>query len=568
MNPTETSTLSFSQIPPSSTPSPAATETALPATAAENEVEAAPEIVVITATPGPADGDTINGLIVVAMSDSGYTHLFAYQPETLPFTRLTTGDWDDMHPALSPDGKRVAYTSKRSGQWDIYTLDLTTGETIQLTDDQNYDSAPSWSNDGVWLAYEKYVDDNLEIFITTTDGTDAEIRLTFDPAADFSPAWSPAGRKIAFTSNRVGENDIWLADLDRYLQDGYLTNLTVDLNNSQAYPAWSPDASQLAWVAAPNGVSQIFSAQMDSSDIVAHALGSGDYAVWSPDGNKVLTSQSSANSIYLTAFSSQNQTIVLPPLELPRRVAGFSWGRNALPSTLPESLQAIAEATPESTSGQTPNAHTSLGRQALIELADVEARHPQLSALAIEPFYALRDRLKDEIGWDALASLEDAYVPFTKKLPPGLGNDWLYTGRAFTINSTYLSVDFMKIVKEVISGQTYWRVYLRTRFQDGSQGQPLRDTPWNFNARFEGNPEYYEQGGAPADTIPSGYWLDFTALAAEYGWERLPALTNWASFYQGARFNEFVYSSGLDWETAMLQLYPPEILITPTAVTP
>jgi TolB protein len=57
-------------------------------------------------------------------------------------------------------------------------------------------------------------------------------------------------------------------------------------------------------------------------------------------------------------------------------------------------------------------------------------------------------------------------------------------------------------------------------------------------------------------------------LARAYGWERVPALFNWRTFYLGARFNEFVLRQGMDWRTSMLELYPPEILETPTPIVP
>ena len=70
------------------------------------------------------------------------------------------------------------------------------------------------------------------------------------------------------------------------------------------------------------------------------------------------------------------------------------------------------------------------------------------------------------------------------------------------------------------------------------------------------------------DSVPPGYWVNLTELAAAYGWERLPALSNWRTYFKGTRFNEFAFTSGLDWERAMLEVYPPEVLITPTAVNP
>jgi TolB protein len=58
--------------------------------------------------------------------------------------------------------------------------------------------------------------------------------------------------------------------------------------------------------------------------------------------------------------------------------------------------------------------------------------------------------------------------------------------------------------------------------------------------------------------------VDLTEIARRYGWERLPALVNWRTYYAGARFNQFVMPAGLDWYRAMAEVYPPEALITPT----
>jgi Tol biopolymer transport system component len=110
--------------------------------------------------------------MIISLSEAGYFHLFAYHPENLPLTRLTFGEWDDIQPAISPDGSQVAFASHRGGQWDIYTLDLTTGETVQITNDRAYDGAPSWSGDGKRLAFEKYSNENLDIYITSIEGND------------------------------------------------------------------------------------------------------------------------------------------------------------------------------------------------------------------------------------------------------------------------------------------------------------------------------------------------------------------------------------------------------------
>lgn len=62
--------------------------------------------------------------------------------------------------------------------------------------------------------------------------------------------------------------------------------------------------------------------------------------------------------------------------------------------------------------------------------------------------------------------------------------------------------------------------------------------------------------------------MDVTSLARQYGWERVPALQNWRTFYRGARFTEFALTDGLDWYSAMLQIYPRDVLVTPTKLLP
>src|SRR5688572_623422 len=124
---------------------------------------------------------------------------------------------------------------------------------------------------------------------------------------------------------------------------------------------------------------------------------------------------------------------------------------------------------------------------------------------------------------------------------------------------------WMVTLREDIGAQTYWRIYIRASVQDGSLGEPIHDAPWNLNARYELDPRTYEQGGEYA-AVPAGYWVDMTALAASYSWDRLPSLPNWRNYYAGTRFSEFALTDGSDWYSAMQELYPDEALVTPTRV--
>lgn len=524
------------------------------------------------------------GTIFLSMAEQGRHHLFAFHPQALPFTRLTNGAWDDINPSINPGGSQLAFASNRNGYWDIYVLDLTSGQAKQITDTPAYDASPSWSPDGQWLVYESYADfdggensspdssQNLDIFIRqVVDGEalDGEtVRLTNNPSADFSPSWSPTGRHIAFVSDRSGENEIWLADLDN--TDDRFQNISRNPTSSDENPAWSPDGLSLAWASSSSGFRIIKVMNTVEAQRKEYQIGSGDDPVWDPNGSGIFTALSTPNQTYLTGYLVDSPGLALPPLTLSGSSAGISWGAVEIRDDLPDSIRIVSEITPSPLwlPELTPVVGAPQGRQQVITLKDVDAPHPMLNDLIDESFAALRETLATHIGWDYLVTLENAFVPLTAPLYPGMLNDWLYTGRAFALNPAPINAGWMVVAREDYGAETFWRVYLKTRFQDGSQGQPLHVRPWNFNARFNGDPLTYEQGGELAKSIPGGYWVDFTQLASHYGWERLPALTTWRSAMQTARYNEFTLSDGLDWNAAMREIYPPQAVYTPTPVLP
>ncbi len=515
------------------------------------------------------------GLIILSLGEGNHSHLFAYQPEiqasspSLPLTRLTNGPWDDIEPALSPDGTRVAFSSNRNGYWDIYILDLTTGLVSRLTDSLEYDGSPSWSPDGVWVVYESYVTDNLEIMIRSTDPTQAPIRLTNNPAADYSPVWSPQGRRIAFVSDRSGEPEIWLIDLDKADETLY-QDISQDTNGTDAHPAWSKDGKYLAWSSVQDGYHNLYAWDSSKPDVPARLVGSGDWPAWSPDGSVLLAGLDAPNRFYLAAYPASLPGVVLPPLALPGQLEGLDWGPAALtyPLQSPFKDAAAADPTPIWLPVITPGEGNPPSRWQVVKLKDVQAPYPYLHDFVDESFQSLRQQASVLLGWDYLSTLENAYVPLTTALQPGMETDWLYTGRAFAMATQPMSAGWLVVVREDFGLETYWRVYARARFQDGSSGRPLTQQPWDINARYSGDTTAYELGGSVITSIPDGYWVDLTALALDYGWERLPALSSWRSSIDAAHFNEFAYTAGLSWQEAMLELYPPEALITSTPLVP
>ncbi len=521
--------------------------------------------VAIGESVAPSNGSNPDGLMVFAMSDGPFVHLFAFHPTQLPLSRLTNHPWDDLHPAISPDGSRIAYTSRRNGYWDIYIFDLRDGSLTRVTDTPEYDGWPTWSPDGQWLAYETYKNGNLDIFIQSlSDLNQAPIPLTITPSADHSPAWSPLGQEIAFVSDRSGQSEIWTARLDQ-IGERY-TNISLGVGSPVHSPSWSPDGHFLIWGGQYNAADTIFLWDSQTPQTPASPVLAGYNAVWSPGGKVLLTRQTDFLQDNLAAFEFSSQKLALPFTVLPAAIHGIDWKGGPINELITPYLLDSPAVVPSLYSVQLTLAPQSPpDRYGLVTLPDVNVPYPYLHDAVDESFAALRREAARQSGWDVLGNLENAYLPITEPPHPGSVDEWLLTGRAFALNPLPIQAGWMTITRQERSGLTYWRIFIRARYQDGSQGLPMRDQPWSLDARYNGDPRTYEQGGAFLP-IPAGYWIDFTELAGRFGWQPVPALQNWRTFYPAARFNQFVKTDGLNWSAAMGQFYPPEALQTPTSI--
>ncbi|MGZ6346997.1 MAG: hypothetical protein ACXWNC_05465, partial [Anaerolineales bacterium] len=471
---------------------------------------------VITATPEvPETVLKTPGVFYLSFEEGGYYHLFAYSPQSISLTRLTANSWDDITPALSPNGNLLAFSSRRNGYWDLYLLELGTGIISKLTNTIEYDAAPTWSPDGAWIAYESYTNGGLNIGVRSViDKSQAPLPLTKDESSNTSPAWSPLGRQIAFVSNRSGEPEIWVADLDRA---GTFTDISNDPMAIDSHPTWSPDGRKLAWAStnSDSGLTGIYVWDSGTPGAQPIWIGAGDWPVWLDD-HDIATRLSAPNQNFLTGYSTSG-TINIPPMLLPGQVAGLSVGTTT--TDLPGPYKAAAQVTQPALfdPGTISQSDQPSSRLALIPIPSVTAAFPKMIESAADSFQRLRTVISTQAGWDALGNLENAFIPLTTPPDPGLGDDWLYTGRAFTLNPVLVQAGWMVVVREDFGQQVYWRIFLRTAAQDGSQGMPLTQIPWDFSARATSS-SAYENGGQIMSTIPAGYWLDLTTLSAQYGW--------------------------------------------------
>ncbi len=501
-------------------------------------------------------------VIVFGVRELGRRHLYAYWPSLGFFEPLLPGDWDDIDPSFSPDGRRMIFASDRGGQWDLYILENGRAAVRQLTATPGFEGHPVWSPDGHWVAFEADYTGNLDIWMLPVDSAGDPIQLTSDPAADMSPSWGPTGGSIAFVSIRGGQRDLFSAQLDPAA--GGITRITRTPEVEEDTPRFSPDGRWLAYSGLTrDGVVQISLARWPMEPAQVRILGQGAYPAWSPEGGSIAALLEGRAGSYLLTFPVDPET---PPGLIgfpPGPYQTLAWAETNW--LVPEEG---ARGTIEELRAQPPFPGPLSGskeRGTVSELSVVDAPNPYLMTGVDLAFDALRARTAELAGWDFLGNLENAFVGLNEPLPPGSAyEDWLRTGRAFAFHLGALKAEWVEIVREDYAGQTFWRVFVRVRPQDGTRGEPLRAFAWDFDSRYTGDPFAYDRGGALDSEIHSGYYLDFTALAADYGFERLPALPNWRTYYYGARFNQFVFREGLSWEQAMLELYPAAAIATPT----
>ncbi len=124
-------------------------------------------------------------------------------------TRLISSTRQDYGPQYSPDSKKIAFSSGRSGNNEIWVCDADGLNPVQLTSFAGPDvGSPRWSPDGGQIAFDSIAEGHRDIFVVSAEGGKRR-RLTEDDSEDVRPSWSLDGRWIYFGSNRTGDWQVW-----------------------------------------------------------------------------------------------------------------------------------------------------------------------------------------------------------------------------------------------------------------------------------------------------------------------------------------------------------------------
>jgi TolB protein len=191
--------------------------------------------------------------------------IYTARPDGTDLRRLTRNDAYDAEATVSPDGRRIVFTSTRDGDLELYTMNVDGSQVQRVTHRVGYDGGAFFSPDGtrlVWRAmYPETATDTadyrqllaqrlvrptrLELWVANADGSEAR-QVTHLGAASFAPFFHPDGRRIIFASNypdpRSRNFDLFLVSVDGRGLERLTTSPEFD-----GFPMFSPDGRRLVF---------------------------------------------------------------------------------------------------------------------------------------------------------------------------------------------------------------------------------------------------------------------------------------------------------------------------------
>ncbi len=207
-------------------------------------------------------------------------------------TQITAGSGYDSQPAWSPDGKQIAFTRDTGETINIWVADIDGQNLQQLTNSESFAVEPTWSPDGETILFSS-IDENRTVGIWTISiKTSLVTPVLTDSYQNITPKWSPDGTAIVLVSNRAwgkrviqATGGIWIYRLGADAPEILIPEETV----WHAHPSWSPDGAKIAYSSIRTGDNQLFIASSEAGNPFRITFSDGDSytPVWSPDGSRL-----------------------------------------------------------------------------------------------------------------------------------------------------------------------------------------------------------------------------------------------------------------------------------------
>ncbi|MEE9292003.1 MAG: protein kinase [Acidobacteriota bacterium] len=210
---------------------------------------------------------------------------------------LNSGQVIDRYPAVSPDGRRVAFASDRLGPMETWIVDVETGrqERLQLPGQDLGSNLPQWSPDGKHLVVDRYYPDSKSsVWIAAVDGSYAEELIPLQRGFGAGTSFSPDGKSLLYSARAGKFTQLFLMELDTRE-----THQLTDSASNKEYATWSRNGEWIAFTSDVSGAVQVW--RMPAAGGKEEQLTSGEerirHTFYSPD-DRWLYFQPSHRNIY------------------------------------------------------------------------------------------------------------------------------------------------------------------------------------------------------------------------------------------------------------------------------
>lgn len=223
-------------------------------------------------------------------------------------TRLTDDPANEVMPAISPDGKYIAFASDRTGTWDIYLMDVEGGRAVQLTNEPTHNLHPSFSPDGKQLVYCSFGSQSgqWEMIVIDLEKPGQKKFIGYG----LFPQWSPVDNRIVYQQARQ-RGTRWFSIWTVEMVNGEAmspTELAASSNAACITPVWSPDGQHIVFCTVIDPSADVNSRPSHADIWMMNADGSnrvrmtgGRFAnlqpTWSPDGAIYFVSNRAAGGV-------------------------------------------------------------------------------------------------------------------------------------------------------------------------------------------------------------------------------------------------------------------------------
>lgn len=232
-------------------------------------------------------------------------------------SQITSDPGHDVMPSLSPDGRTIAFSSNRQGNWNIYLIEAEGGQARQITDDSSHELHPSFSPDGSQLVYSRLgpVSQRWEMWLVDVNNPMVKHQIGFGLFPEFCPkggTGTSGGDRIVFQRARERGSrlfSVWSLDLVGGNEATNLTELASSADHALINPTWSRDGNRVAYSSVPLTETTASGQPMRADIWMTNIDGTGSTNLTADDAINLMPTWGADNAVYFISNRSGTDNI-------------------------------------------------------------------------------------------------------------------------------------------------------------------------------------------------------------------------------------------------------------------